>query len=1369
MQQNGSQKTTVLNVDATKEPVQPSTRLTPEPILEPPLPVLEPAILTRVSTTALDAGEFSSPAFIKRARVSYGSLLDDGIRLFEEDDGTVPGRGRKRARFSMGSRAWRYSSRSPSPEIGAPEVDPDDALVEEETTKQTAAPVMTDEGCQTDDFEDFRASVALASSAPQATAVVGEPRRMEEMFSEPHEFVASRTPDQTNGTDTIQFPASPLLLPVPSAGLPSISPLLARNQLQPSLITQEPQLHGWESHIENASALTSTAEATEELYGASSGLENSQEDMAVTSFAGLQAMAEAAHLNDQYGHWQAEHMNSMSHSPYPQETDDQSASHMIQNNLENVEAEQYYADETAQAYDAPDSKKYSYPDVEDSLRGWGPDVVNSLYPYNSTHRPLQQQSQMESDSVPYPSKQVDRNAARAQISDQGTRSPSRSPRKTPVRQLSEPVDLTEESDENNEDDLADNMIADPGTFVHTKRTQPASDEDANEGELLDGDEDAEGTEYAEEEGSDVQEEEGGDESADESEVYDRGPRLLSGLRSDPALDEYEDEDEAEDVADSDEIEDEEEDNEDSYEDELPRVYGNADYDSADNEMVEEDDEEDEEEEYDRTQENVNNLPTESVVIDLLSDSEDDNAPQARREGSPHPNYGYKQPLADSDEEDAEMTYDRHEDVDQTQDDAQEFNGSGALGCEDERTEDMEVEEDDIEQDNSEHSEVSEQVAEDAITVAEPDQVPVQARPIEQESTVSGVNEQNDIREERSQEHPAVEPPGMPPSSEEVEIPADAPLDARLGQEGSGDSVEQSNKVVPPGEDDSQLTRTPFIDQADRSPSFSQKPVVALGSPVGGYDGTRDAREPSAVPSDYHDTVMTQEAVDGDSPAGNAMMTINPPAQVYEGGRTDDQAFHQSPTPDEDDTEQLLFTREASFYSTMEEPADRPSRQASPTEERPQSSTNSRTSPKITRNMAILPTLHEEALLSSPEGEADATFNKRALADTIGEEAESVADNSVSTPINKGHLTSSDANSTDAAGQVEDTDASATHVKEPPVSTLRRSARSRSSVPRDSDDHIEMATTMQTTAEVTSNGLETLTTAKSERLTRSSAKLVSTESSAMTEPATENKQILATVEDEAPTTLRVTRASKKALENLESTSVILSTTLRPSQRRTSNRLASLSPALFIDDTVQAPGQDATEEFALAALNSPTKTSYSPSSANRMSVQRQLSKDLKTNLPGFTELKAIRFVRDKKADILAVATTASAEPERAKRYPKDWHTHFKMTDNSTPGQVFNVAIFRPHKEALPVIEPGNGVLLRRMEIRPEKPSFAFRSNDESAWVVFLDHGLREETRGPPVEYGDLERDHVQRLRKWYGMLDDVAAAKIEKANQVKGSAV
>ena len=133
----------------------------------------------RLASTAFDADEYASPAFLKRARVSYGSLFEGGLDPFEDQD-KKPGR-KKRPRFSMHAN-WRYTSRSPSPEpehqAELEEVESiDDDLPNHQPPKpgnESPSPMpMVDEGCQTQvtaPDSSIPAQIAPSSIAPTQIA-----------------------------------------------------------------------------------------------------------------------------------------------------------------------------------------------------------------------------------------------------------------------------------------------------------------------------------------------------------------------------------------------------------------------------------------------------------------------------------------------------------------------------------------------------------------------------------------------------------------------------------------------------------------------------------------------------------------------------------------------------------------------------------------------------------------------------------------------------------------------------------------------------------------------------------------------------------------------------------------------------------------------------------------------------------------------------------------------------------------------------------------------------------------------------------------------------------------------------------------------
>lgn len=141
-----------------------------------------------------------------------------------------------------------------------------------------------------------------------------------------------------------------------------------------------------------------------------------------------------------------------------------------------------------------------------------------------------------------------------------------------------------------------------------------------------------------------------------------------------------------------------------------------------------------------------------------------------------------------------------------------------------------------------------------------------------------------------------------------------------------------------------------------------------------------------------------------------------------------------------------------------------------------------------------------------------------------------------------------------------------------------------------------------------------------------------------------------------------------------------------------------------------------------------------------------------------------------DILAVVISNSKPAERAKAGPRDYYTLFKIGDPSLPPEESKrVEIFRPWKATLPFAQVGDIVLLRGFVVKSRKRTAYLLSTEASAWCVWrfaeVEKGLegavrakrrrssqgglgvREEIKGPPVEFGDVERERVDRLREWW----------------------
>ncbi|TFB02138.1 hypothetical protein CCMA1212_005925 [Trichoderma ghanense] len=218
-----------------------------------------------------------------------------------------------------------------------------------------------------------------------------------------------------------------------------------------------------------------------------------------------------------------------------------------------------------------------------------------------------------------------------------------------------------------------------------------------------------------------------------------------------------------------------------------------------------------------------------------------------------------------------------------------------------------------------------------------------------------------------------------------------------------------------------------------------------------------------------------------------------------------------------------------------------------------------------------------------------------------------------------------------------------------------------------------------------------------------------------------------------------------------------------------------------DDSENPRRDATPEQTVAGhnLRSPRKPVASssfkaPSAAssvaddgNVATLKLQLLKALRTKLPDCLPLKSLRTSLTKTADILAVATLTPRQPHRPKHGPRDYMLELHLTDPSVAPTSVSVAhIFRPHQASLPTVQAGDVVLLRRVQVvSMQGRGFGVRAGEASAWAVFEkdDEEMLPQIKGPPVEVSEEEIEYVLGLRKWWGLQDEKALAKIDKANQ------
>jgi hypothetical protein len=168
-------------------------------------------------------------------------------------------------------------------------------------------------------------------------------------------------------------------------------------------------------------------------------------------------------------------------------------------------------------------------------------------------------------------------------------------------------------------------------------------------------------------------------------------------------------------------------------------------------------------------------------------------------------------------------------------------------------------------------------------------------------------------------------------------------------------------------------------------------------------------------------------------------------------------------------------------------------------------------------------------------------------------------------------------------------------------------------------------------------------------------------------------------------------------------------------------------------------------------------------------------LSTPLAYYTPLKDLLYFLNRSSqfhsaanpDILALVTSPTTPNEKAKKGPKHWFTTLQITDASSWPQTSTVQIFRAHQIALPEAQVGDVILLRAFAVKSLNRHPTLVSADESAWCVwrwgtpiwgtkkgaFGELRAREETKGPAVERGEGEWREVEKLREWY-------TAKVQK---------
>ncbi|KAI9853352.1 MAG: hypothetical protein M1824_001323 [Vezdaea acicularis] len=199
---------------------------------------------------------------------------------------------------------------------------------------------------------------------------------------------------------------------------------------------------------------------------------------------------------------------------------------------------------------------------------------------------------------------------------------------------------------------------------------------------------------------------------------------------------------------------------------------------------------------------------------------------------------------------------------------------------------------------------------------------------------------------------------------------------------------------------------------------------------------------------------------------------------------------------------------------------------------------------------------------------------------------------------------------------------------------------------------------------------------------------------------------------------------------------------------------------------------------AKLSSPpikstqSQTSGSPPSHAEL---QQTRRGFRTPIAYFSPLTSLRTYYGNSIETFGIISSVTTA-EKSKKGPKDWHVQFHITSPalsppassaSNVPKAIRVSVFRPYKKALPLVKPGDGVLLRNFVVKSNNRDVSLLSGSASAYCVFGDEG--EVVNGPPVEIGEEERAFVGILRRWWSSLDgDVKEKLAEPATREKSGA-
>lgn len=1296
----------------------------------------------RIASSVIELGEYASPAFVKRARVSYGSLFEGGLDIFADDDKQEQRR-RKRPRFSIGNKAWRYSSRSQSP-MSEPRSEPEDAAerIPNAVVESPNPSSMRDEGCQTQEMV-----LSSSATAPE----LFEPTMKDALASSPVQSVMASNDGNTEQTTRIPSCTSvhaseSVRLQDTDHGIrsvvtPPVRPSILRHENASDIIALDPQnvSSAGPSILVNAPPPLHDVLAIsphEHGFGPSGNSPTSPPNELLCGI-GLQIDPDLAF--DSAILSQDSSNSNLSHGPQ------QVGRHFFEaTDSQHTPWSSVVSDITHAATSMGDEKQHFEVSLRSAVEPAQPSIVVRRHEENDEIS----ETDVHRHFVPF---EIDKH--QLPLSHSEGREPKR-------------ADRTVNSDE---DAVAEDV--NPARYVDSHDLgQDQGDLGRSRASQFDGQAGHRNVHV-----SNVNEDgETSNQPAIFQETHTHVHHLsLVGTKG---LDLHEDEEEEEEEEEDDEEADDDDVHDDNLDDFSERISDDEEGEMEEVEDFQEDeysgsdegrdyDEEEYQEEDVPPSMTANSAPAEPVFISLLSDSDDEEQLRSKSVAEMPRERVHLEAVQQSYHDEGEGEYEEQDEGEEhgegaDDDDDDEEEEEGEEGGEEEEEEEEEDEEGVEEVDQGIASDVDctikkqppEQGLNRDITRLKPRDQVGEAEEVTPDS--NGLSQQceslsrtNDSTRElvhagspEDQEETANEPNpgphlqsiGLRTHRNNTEDALEEPIPDVLDGEGaSSDQTGHPNEVSEESAEASIVTSS--VARSAEAPGL-QPYFQPLGGPsvqraenlARSSDRSKaEPEEPNADPN-----VSAAPLVDGEVtasvPGTKQQESEQVPSKVEADSRTDES--HDDP-PDahgspEGDEARLDASAGESSSVIAQARDNEDAKQPPPT--------------------LIVTQRHKDELLQADVArgnhedvrEENHGPDEQLMAELLEYSQQRVRQSDKTTDQQSEDGSVSDARPQRAALAAEPEkfpqNASQGLKSDRQGQSPIRPMRSRRNISR------ETAGATETRPGVSSAAPPNTTTGPTRRKVPDAAPR-----------AKITRGRLGEQEDGRWSTVRSPLSVSRSSEDEGSTA--------SPKRHTESPLQRLKPGV----TADAVSEASKSQSSLAVTSSVADD-------DRISgVKIELLHSLRTDLPEFLPLASLRSSLNKTADFMAVATCAPRPAHRPKKGPRDYMLELVLTDPSmAPSSVSVAQIYRPHQACLPSVQGGDAVLLRGFQVLSLKDrGFGLRACDPSAWAVFerLDEEMLPQIRGPPVEVMDGEFAYVEGLKRWWSLLDEKARGEIERASQ------